>query len=167
MKKIYLSWQDIESLTQDVIQKITVSGWRPDYVVGLTRGGLVPANLISQYLDVPMHALKVSLRDNVDCESNFWMAEDAHRGKNILIVDDINDSGATLDWIHDDWTSGCRPDDLAWKNVWGESVRVAVLVDNDTSHTAMPVSYYSMDINKEADPCWIVFPWEDWWKRRG
>jgi xanthine phosphoribosyltransferase len=166
MKKIYLSWQDVEHHTQEILRKITHDDWRPDYVVGLTRGGLVPANLISQYLEVPMHALKVSLRDgHGGSESNLWMAEDAFNGRRILIVDDINDTGATLDWIAEDWSSGCRPDDPVWKNIWGGSVRVAVLVDNDTSHTAMPISYYSMDINKEADPCWIVFPWEDWWKR--
>ena len=165
MKRIYLTWHDVQTHTLEILRQLHRDAWTPDYVVGLTRGGLAPATLISQYLDVPMHALKVSLRDGADCESNFWMAEDAYNGKNILIVDDINDSGATLDWIHDDWISGCKPNDLAWKNIWGGSVRVAVLVDNDVSHTVMPINYWSMDINKEADPCWIVFPWEDWWKR--
>ena len=167
MKRIYLSWQDIGNHTKEILRHLHRDAWQPDYVVGLTRGGLVPANLISQYLEVPMHALKVSLRDggDNDTESNLWMAEDAFNGKRILIVDDINDSGATLDWIQEDWCSGCFPDDPRWNTIWGNTVRVAVLVDNDTSHTGMPISYYSMDINKEADPCWIVFPWEDWWKR--
>jgi hypoxanthine phosphoribosyltransferase len=166
MKKIYLTWQDVENLTQDVVRKISRGTWRPDYVVGLTRGGLVPANLISQYLEVPMHTLKVSLRDEKDdCESNLWMAEDASQGTNILIVDDINDTGTTLDWIAEDWKSSAHPRSAIWKEIWGTSVRVAVLVDNDTSHTTMPISYWSMDINKEAVPQWIVFPWEDWWKR--
>jgi hypoxanthine phosphoribosyltransferase len=55
----------------------------PDYVVGLTRGGLVPANLISQYLGCRMETLKVSLRDdaNSESESNLWMAEDAYGHK--------------------------------------------------------------------------------------
>jgi len=165
MKKVYLSWQDVEGHTQELLRRIQHDGWHPDYVVGLTRGGLVPANLISQYLSVPMHCLKVSLRDGGDngSESNLWMAEDAYHGKNILIVDDINDTGATLDWIAEDWSAGRDQDQ--WRDIWGNSVRVAVLIDNDTSHTTMPISYYSMDINKEADPCWIVFPWEDWWKR--
>ena len=164
MKKIYLTWQDVQNHTQEILRKIAHDQWRPDYVVGLTRGGLVPANLISQYLEVPMHTLRVSLRDGgeVGSESNLWMAEDASQGTNILIVDDINDTGATLDWIAEDWSAG--PDAEKWSTIWGNTVRVAVLVDNDTSHTTMPISYYSMDINKEADPQWIVFPWEDWWK---
>ena len=58
MKKIYHTWQDIERQTQEILRQITLSDWRPDYVVGLTRGGLVPANLISQYLECRMETLK-------------------------------------------------------------------------------------------------------------
>jgi hypoxanthine phosphoribosyltransferase len=92
------------------------------------------------------------------------MAEDAFEGKNILIVDDINDSGATLNWIKNDWPSGCLPSDNKWNEVWGASVRIAVLYDNEASESAMPISYSAVDINKTNDPCWVVFPWEDWWK---
>ena len=107
MKKIYHTWQDVEGQTQEILRQIHASDWRPDYVIGLTRGGLVPANLISQYLDCRMETLKVSLRDGGECESNLWMAEDAfghmrETPKNILIVDDINDTGATLNWIKND-----------------------------------------------------------------
>ena len=31
-----------------------------------------------------------------ESESNAWMSEDAYNGKNILIVDDINDTGAVI-----------------------------------------------------------------------
>ena len=51
--------------------------WRPDYIVGLTRGGLIPAVWLSEYLDIPMHTLEVKLRDHSNTESNLWMAEDA------------------------------------------------------------------------------------------
>ena len=133
MKKIYYSWRDVERQTQEILRQIQQDAWRPDYVVGLTRGGLVPANLISQYLAVPMECLKVSLRDDASQpESNLWMSEDAFEGKKILIVDDINDSGATLNWITQDWQDSCFSSDPRWdEKIWSNNVRVAVLCDNE------------------------------------
>lgn len=183
MKKTYITWADMLAQTQDIIRQIHQDAWRPDYVLGITRGGLTPANLISQYLDVPMHALKVSLRHGEHCESNCWMAEDAfgyvratdndyswtrsdaNQRKQILIVDDINDSGATINWIRQDWQRSCLPDADIWAEVWGANVRLAVLVDNESSDCELPISYSAMQVNKLEDPQWIVFPWEDWWQR--
>ena len=183
MKKTYITWADMLAQTQDIIRQIHQDAWRPDYVVGITRGGLTPANLISQYLDVPMHALKVSLRHGEDCKSNTWMAEDAFgyvratdndyswtradasQRKRILIVDDINDSGATINWIRQDWQRSCQPNQDAWAEVWGDNVRIAVLVDNQSSDCELAISYSAMEVNKLEDPQWIVFPWEDWWQR--
>ena len=165
MKKVYYTWQDVENQTQEILRQIQRDSWVPDYVVGLTRGGLVPANLISQYLEVPMETLKVSLRDdNSQPESNLWMAEDAFEQRRILIVDDINDSGATLNWIKEDWMSGALPDNPKWAEIWGDTVRVAVLVDNEASASELNVSYTAVGLNKAEEDCWIVFPWEDWWK---
>ena len=165
MKKVYVSWQDVQRQVQEICRQMLHDKWAPDYVVGLTRGGLTPANLISQYLDVPMETLKVSLRDNhAEPESNLWMAEDALNGKNILIVDDINDSGATLNWIKEDWQESALPEADRWFKIWGDTVRVAVLVDNEASASELNVSYSAVDLNKAEEDCWIVFPWEDWWR---
>lgn len=158
MKKVYVSWNDVQRQVQELVRQMWQDRWVPDYVVGITRGGLTPANLISQYLDVPMETLKVSLRNGGnDCESNLWMQSDAAvDDRNILIVDDINDSGATLNWIRDDW--GPEVD-------WGRNVRVAVLYDNESSDSRHTPDYAAENINKAADPQWIVFPWEEWWRR--
>ena len=177
MKKIHYTWQDVERQTHEILRQINLDRWRPDYVVGLTRGGLVPANLISQYLECRMETLKVSLRDDSQQETNCWMAEDAfgYGGddgypadslkKNILIVDDINDSGATLNWIRNDWMSSCFSTSPVWDHIWGHNVRVAVLVDNESSKSEIPVSYSAVDLNKAEEDCWIVFPWEEWWQK--
>ena len=183
MKKVYVSWHDVQRQVQELVRQMWLDRWTPDYVVGITRGGLVPANLISQYLDCRMETLQVRLRDGAadECESNLWMAEDAFgyrhdtelgqgvhdpaEKKNILIVDDINDSGATLNWIRQDWSSGCLPAHERWNEVWGDNVRIATLYDNETSECVTNVDYAAETINKHNDPQWIVFPWEEWWRR--
>lgn len=164
--KIYIDNAQMHKHVQNILSQIQRDNWLPEYVVGITRGGLHPAVLISHYLDVPMNALKVSLRDKAECETNCWMAEDAFgwdaEPKNILVVDDINDSGATISWIKKDWTSSCMPNDARWATVWGNNVRFATVVNNLAS--SEEVSYSSLEINKTEDPCWVVFPVEDWWK---
>ena len=179
MKKIYYSWSQVEGACLDIARQMSAHDWKPDYIVGITRGGLVPANLLSQYMGIKMHTLNVSLRDSDGGESNLWMAEDAFGydnqpaiganevnsalAKNILIVDDINDSGATLNWIRQDWPSGCLPNHERWDQVWGNNVRVAVLIDNESSQCELPIAYKGRTINKQKDPCWVVYPWEEWW----
>jgi hypoxanthine-guanine phosphoribosyltransferase len=83
--------------------------------------------------------------------------------KNILIVDDINDSGATLNWIKADWQDSVASAD--WSTVWGNNVRVAVLIDNLPSKSELTINYCGMEINKEEDPRWVNFPYENWWKK--
>jgi hypothetical protein len=88
---------------------------------------------------------------------------DPYHRKNILIVDDINDSGRTLQWIKDDWRSSAFPNDSVWDTVWGYNVRVAVMINN-TASEFKDVDYVGKEINKEETPEWCVFPWENWWR---
>ena len=181
MNKKYISMKEHQKLVANICRDIALSNWRPDYIVGITRGGLISAVMISHYLNVPMYSLKVALRDHKeDCESNLWMAEDAFgyvetsdraeatnvsnpsQRKNILIVDDINDSGATLKWIKKDWESSCLPKSPVWNHVWGQNVRIATLVNNQASHFK-DVDYTGIEINKNDEPFWIVFPSENFW----
>ena len=142
IEKVYYGDVHIREMISDIAMKMHRDNWKPDYIVGLTRGGLIPAVYLSHYLDGPMETLKVSLRDSTsESESNLWMAEDAFNDKNILIVDDINDTGATLDWIINDWQSSCLPDDPHWLHVWVDNVRIAVLVDNLSSNFSRRVDY--------------------------
>lgn len=195
MNKLVISNEQLKGLISKLCRDISNSGWRPDYVVGITRGGLIPAVMISHYLGVPCETLKVSLRDGGEPESNLWMAEDAYgyvrdervvedendvgaileaasdllengdRYKNILIVDDINDTGSTFNWIIQDWPSGCFPRDPSWNDVWNNNVKFAVLVDNQASKCNVKMDYSAIEINKAEKDVWVDFPWEDWWAK--
>lgn len=162
MKKIYYSWKQVEGACLEIARQMSAHNWKPDYIVGITRGGLVPANLLSQYTGIPMHTLSVSLRNGDSTESNLWMAEDAFGGKKILVVDDINDQGSTINWIKQDWASGCFPDDPKWNSIWGDSVRFAVITQNLSSQFKDP-DYYTWVVNKAEEDCWLVYPWEEFW----
>lgn len=168
MSKIYYKWQDIENQVKDIAVKIWKSDWRPDYIVGIHSGGAIPAVMLAKMLGIKSYSLDVRLREGDDQgpESNCWMSEDAFgHGKDpmkILIIDDINDSGATIEWIMNDWRSTCLPHDERWDSIWGNSVRTAVLINNMSSR--VDVDYFSVEIDKSENDCWIVFPWEEWYK---
>ena len=187
MKKKYYSWNDLELAANKIIIQMYKDGWQPDYIVGITRGGLTLSNLLSQYLDVTMYTLDVRLRDgkNVPCETNAKLAEiafgmnngsstgarwDVGQRKKVLIVDDINDSGATINWIKADWENTIKNKinddiDYVWDSIWNNTTKFAVLYDNIASEANLDVNYAAEEINKVDDPSWIVFPWEEWWSR--
>ena len=169
IKKHYYSWTDVERMCVSIVSQMYKDDWKPDYIVGITRGGNVPATIISNMTGIRCEALKVSLRDGESGktgDSMLWMAEDALgygvSAKNILIVDDINDTGATFNWIMEDWKAGCLPNDSSWKSkVFGKNVRFATLTDNLASELNSNVSYTCHEINKADEDVWLVYPWEN------
>jgi uncharacterized protein len=164
MQKRIVKYKEFKGLVSNICKQIASDNWRPDYIVGISRGGLLPAVMISHYFDIPMRPLQVSLRDDGECVSDLGMAEDAFEGKKILIVDDINDQGSTINWIKEDWPSGCFPNDAKWDNVWGDNVRWAVVFDNLASNAKITMDYCGEEINKAENDVWLEFPYEGWWK---
>ena len=176
IKKHYYSWTDVERMCVSIVNQMYKDNWRPDYIVGITRGGNIPATIISNMTGIRCEALKVSLRDGEKGgynDSAAWMASDAFgyvanpgpsagpHHKQILIVDDINDTGATFNWIMEDWKAGCLPDDPKWDNVFGNNVRFATLTDNLASDFNSNVSYTCHEVNKAEEDVWLVYPWEN------
>ena len=159
LKKHFYSWHDVELMCQSIVMQMYKDEWRPDYIVGLTRGGNIPATIISNQTDISCNALKISFRDDEETESNCWMSEDAFNGKKILVIDDINDTGETLHYLCQDWQQNCIPDDIKWDTVWDGNVRFATLTENMASAFGH-VRYYSHEINKAEEDVWLVYPWE-------
>ena len=177
---IHYKWEDVHKAAHKIALKMYNDKWRPDYIVGLNRGGLPLSVILSHLLECNHYSLDVRLRDgNTGPESNLWMAEDAFgyveeldrdgifenlkshpdKKKNILIVDDINDTGATFNWIKDDWPSGCLPDDPNWNTVWNQNVRFATMCEK--THTEFDgVDYVWDEIDTSEKDSWVVFPWE-------
>ena len=62
-----------------IVTQMYNDDWRPDYIVGITRGGNILLLLISNMTEYVAKQFKVSLRDDdKDSESACWMAEDAY-----------------------------------------------------------------------------------------
>jgi xanthine phosphoribosyltransferase len=175
VNKLIINDAEFKGLVAKICRDITLTDWQPDYIVGLTRGGLLPAVMISQYFNIPCETLKISLRDGGECESNCWMAEDAFGFnaselgdplcKNILVVDDINDQGSTLNWLMEDWQTSCLPSDPRWEHVWNQNVKFAVIVDNLSSKCNVGMDFVGMEVNKAENDVWIEFPYEEWWTK--
>jgi hypoxanthine phosphoribosyltransferase len=162
MNKKFLSFGDIERLTVDLAKSVEQSGWKPTIIVGVTRGGLLTAKMLSHWFSVPMCTLDVSLRDNslwqADTEKSNHLVLEVFNQHNLLIVDDINDSGATNSKIKRDWTSTLEklePKQRIWPF---NQIRFGVLIENQAS--TQKSDYWGMQINKREEPVWLVFPWE-------
>ncbi len=177
MKKIQYTWKHLESAAESIIVSMYQDLWKPDYIVGITRGGLPLATVISHRISVPMCALHVDLKSNPpEVETNCWLSEwalgynhqeetgitgarwDPSLRRNILVVNDFNNSGATIEWIKQDWQSSCFPQETqAWQAVWHNTVRFAAMTNNLSSNAATDYSW--AEINSD-DPE-LVYPWEN------
>jgi xanthine phosphoribosyltransferase len=137
---------DVEALAL----QLEPDDWRPDFLVGIGRGGLVPAAYLSHRLDVAMLSV-----DHSSGEPGFAgelldkLAAKIRDGRYILIVDDINDSGSTITFLRDA---------IEAKSGDGAKLRVAVLVNNIRSKAK--AEYWGTQLDRDVDKRWFVFPWE-------
>lgn len=133
-----------------VARQIEADDWRPDFLVGIGRGGLVPAAFLSHRTGIALLSV-----DHSSGESDFAdylldkLAARIRAGRRILIVDDINDSGGTIAALRAaiDDKSGDRA-----------GLRIAVLIHNIRSRAV--AEYHGTEIDRAADKRWFVFPWE-------
>ena len=151
-KKNYFSTGQMRNALLQIEDQMVHSNWMPSMVIGINRGGLIPSVYLSHRLRVPHESITVKLRDDVKASKpDLSKIEKSFAFQHkILIVDDINDSGDTLQYIEQNFG---RPKD---------KVRFAVLINNKPSKTI--VDFFGYEINKEEVPSWIVFPWEEWSK---
>lgn len=145
--KVFYSWNDFDDDIYILTNYIHANQWLPDYIVGVKRGGLIPAIKLSHIFNKPLIMMSCQLRDNKDNEVRLYEVEQLPKNKNVLIVDDICDSGVTLQKIvHQLFTEGFS------------NVKTCSLIYNFAQD--FRIDYCAREIDRFQDDRWIIFPWE-------
>ncbi len=100
---LWVSWAQYHRAIEELAVLVHASGWRFDQILCLARGGLRPGDVLSRLFDVPLAILSTSsYRENagteqgtLDIASTITMSRGVLGGR-VLIVDDLVDSGVTL-----------------------------------------------------------------------
>lgn len=146
----YITYERFVADVEAIARQIEADTWRPHFIVGIGRGGLVPGAYLSHRTGISMLSVDYSSRvAGFSDDLLVKLAAMSVAGERILFVDDINDSGATLVYLRDAILSNGGV---------GENQRFAVLIDNKRSRAT--VEYRSRTIDRDVDKDWYVFPWE-------
>ena len=131
-----IDWAEADELTTHVAAQLSYPENLPDCIVGLARGGLIPA--------VCLHDGKVS-SDKELLEAQLINLD---KYNNIAIVDDICDSGKTMHAL-----------DIRLNARGHSNIKWCTLL-HKTSALFQPKIIGEV-INEIDESDWIVFPWED------
>ncbi len=148
---IVLSWEDVYSHIVKLCEKIIESSWIPDIILTIARGGLVPAMVISDLLNIkdilviqlehwpaPGSTLpEVRVRHDIPSENL--------SGKKILVVDDVADTGDTLKYVKE----------LLESRYGNVNIRTAALHVKKGKAKFVP-DYYVLEVDPRF---WILYPW--------
>mgnify|MGYP003148342295 FL=1 len=138
VKQKDLGWSFIEYQVNKICNDI--AGNKFDVVVGISRGGLIPAVMISHKLKLPLLTMTVTLRDNLARVQSLKIK----KGEKALVVDDINDSGNTLTMISEFFKT--------------RHIHAAYAVLQNKLSSNFSVDYWGA---LQDNDDWINFPWEN------
>ncbi len=146
--KCYLvSWDEAYKLAKILVHKIKDSGFKPDIVIGIARGGLVPARIVCDFLlQKNLATIKVEhwgiAATLGKAEIKFPIPIDIS-GKKVLVVDDVVDTGDTYA-VTMDYVKGKNPSELK-----------SAVLHYKTSSTYIPDFW----AEKQEKWKWIIYPW--------
>jgi hypoxanthine phosphoribosyltransferase len=142
-----LTWDDFGRAGRALAQAIADDGYAPDLILAVARGGLFAAGSISYALDVKnMHVVNVEFYTGVDArlETPVMLGPEPRvadmADADILIVDDVADTGETIKLVREFCAAHAR------------SVRTAVIYEKPGSVVACEYVWSRTDK-------WINFPW--------
>lgn len=148
VERIELSWEDVVALTRILAE--AVSGVSFDVLLAVSRGGLVPAAVLSSLLDRRnvLSAALASYQDDArtDTMTVYHFPPDAAlNGRRVLIVDDIWDSGRTA---------------VALRRKVAEAggTPIVAVLHYKPGRSAFPDA--APDLWVVETDAWIVYPWE-------
>ncbi len=161
MEHNYYTNEDLEKGVQVLARLMTIDNWRPDLVVGVLRGGVIPAVYLSHWFDCPMMSIEWSTRDSaVGKDIDYRLVERLVSGQKVLLVDDICDSGLTLDEVVANMKKMAKEFTVSKEDKKPLNLKSACLHYNIGQDTFEP-DYCHIEMNKHEDPRWVVYPWED------
>jgi hypoxanthine phosphoribosyltransferase len=142
-----LSWESFGSASRELAEQVAASGYVPDVIMAIARGGLFIAGALGYDLDVKnLHVVNVEFYTGVDERLDMPVmlppvpAAVDLAGARVLIADDVADTGETLKLVRD----FCR-DHVA-------EARIAVIYEKPRSLVKCDYVWRSTDL-------WIDFPW--------
>ncbi len=151
-EKLYVSWAEYHQLIEQLALQIHQSGWQFNQIIALARGGLRVGDVLSRMFDVPMAVWFVSsyhehagtLQGTLQIGASIASAHAL--GNRVLLVDDLIDTGVTLQ----------RALPLLSQHVSQlQEVRSAVLWEKQQAR--IPADYV---VKRLPDNPWIVQPFE-------
>ena len=140
MKTIKYPYNEYKKDLNTLVKQIQRKKVKYDFVLGVERGGLIPAVHLSHRLGLPLKTLSWSSQLK-DGSMLTWFVL---RNKKILLVDDIVDSGKTFLEI--------------FGKYW--DMDTAVLIYNNINESKIKPDYYGRMINRKDTPEWFDFWWE-------
>jgi uncharacterized protein len=146
-KYVAPSWDDVYSMMIELARQIKGSGYSPQVIVGVSRGGWPPARIMSDLLENPNLAnMKVEFYKNIGVTARkpkiTQPVTSEVVGKRVLVVDDVADSGHSL-----------RVTMKHLRRKGAPEIRVCTLY-------LKPKSIFKPDYYARTTPKWVIFPWE-------
>lgn len=143
-------WGEVESWVDSIIHTMDRTGFAPDVVIGMSRGGIVPSRLICDHLVVKnLFTVKTEhwgLTATPDGKARLAQALNTDiKGRSVLIVDDITDTGQSL-ILAREHVESLGPGEL----------RSATLLH--ITHSLITPDYYAKEVDK-GQWTWFIFPW--------
>lgn len=107
-KHLYVSWDEYHLLIERLALKVANSGWEFDQILCLARGGMRPGDVLSRVFDKPLAIMSTSsyrseagtIQGRLDLAKYITMPRGELEGR-VLLVDDLADSGVTLEAVVD------------------------------------------------------------------